>query len=211
MLPAAYVTPTAILLVVGGLLACFAGYRLFRFVLGVYGFVAGALVTSSLIGGSSTLAHVAAAIVGGVVGSLLMYAAYFIGVGLVGAGLAALALNVVWRVVAATEPPTIVLVVVCVLGALAALSVVRYVVIVGTALAGAWTAIFGGLAIMGNSAARHVVSGNGDWIVYPLDPMPNFWWIMPAWLVLAGIGVGVQLGTSKSASARAAKSAKIKK
>jgi len=41
--------------------------------------------------------------------------------------------------------------------------------------------------------------------------MPNFWWIMPAWLVLAGVGVGVQLATSKSAGARAAKSAKIKK
>ena len=40
-----------------------------------------------------------------------------------------------WRVVSGGEPPTVVLVVVCVLGALAALSVVRYVVIFGTALA----------------------------------------------------------------------------
>jgi len=37
MLPAAYATPAAVILLVGGLLACFAGYRLFRFVLGVYG------------------------------------------------------------------------------------------------------------------------------------------------------------------------------
>ena len=37
MLPAAYQIPAAILLVIGGLVACFAGYRVFRTVLGIYG------------------------------------------------------------------------------------------------------------------------------------------------------------------------------
>lgn len=208
MLPASYATPTAAVLLLGGLLACFAGYRLFRIVLGVFGFFIGAFVTTSLLGTSSTLVYVAAAIVGGVVGALLMYAAYFVGVGLVGAGLAALALNVAWHA-AKGEPPTVVLVVVCVLGALGALSVARYVVIFGTALGGAWTAIFGGLAVAGNSAAKHAVTGTGTWIIYPLDPMPNYWWIAPAWLAMSLLGAVVQLATSKKAATGAPKKAKI--
>ena len=39
MLPHSYELPAAILLVLGGALSCFAGYRLFRIVLGIYGFV----------------------------------------------------------------------------------------------------------------------------------------------------------------------------
>src|ERR1700730_6747247 len=48
MLPAAYTTPAAVVLVVGGLLSCFAGYRLFRVVLGLYGFILGAAITTSI-------------------------------------------------------------------------------------------------------------------------------------------------------------------
>ncbi len=210
MLPAAYATPAAAVLLLGGLLACFAGYRLFRIVLGVFGFFIGAFVTTASLGTSSTLVYVAAAIVGGVVGAFLMYAAYFVGVGLVGAGLAALALNVAWHALKG-EPPTVVLVIVCVLGALGALSVARYVVIFGTALGGAWTAIFGGLAVAGNSAAKHAVAGSGTWILYPLDPMPNYWWIVPAWLAMSLLGAVVQLATSKKSAIGAPKKAKINK
>ena len=56
MLPASYATPAAAILTVGGLLACFAGYRLFRLVLGLYGFILGAIVTTSFIGAQSTMA-----------------------------------------------------------------------------------------------------------------------------------------------------------
>jgi hypothetical protein len=41
---------------------------------------------------------------------------------------------------------------------LAALSVVRHVVIFGTALAGSWTLIVGALAMRGDEAARHATS-----------------------------------------------------
>ncbi len=212
MLPASYATPAAALLCVSGLLTCLAGYRLFRIVLGIFGFIVGAMATTSAFGNATTVTLVAAAIVGGLVGSLLMVAAYFLGVGLVGAGLAALVLNLGWHAMKAGDPPTIVLVIACVLGALAALSVVRYVVVIGTALGGAWTAIFGGLALMGNAAARHAVSGNNAWIMYPLDPMPNFWWIMPAWLTLSAVGIAVQLSTSKSSGgSRLTKKSRIKK
>ena len=73
MLPASYATPTAIVLAVGGLLACFAGYRLFRIVLGIYRIRrrrAGDDVADGRRRARSRI--VAAAIVGGLVGSLLM-------------------------------------------------------------------------------------------------------------------------------------------
>jgi hypothetical protein len=40
MIPATYITLAAVVFVVGGLLTCFAGFRLFRIVLALYGFFA---------------------------------------------------------------------------------------------------------------------------------------------------------------------------
>ena len=48
MLPASFQLPAAIILVLGGLLSCFAGYRVFRVVLGIDGVIIGAL-TASLV------------------------------------------------------------------------------------------------------------------------------------------------------------------
>jgi hypothetical protein len=196
MLPAAYATPAVVILTLGGVLACFFGYRLFRVVLGVYGFVAGALIATQMMAPSSNMwTLTVAAVVGGVLGGALMIAAYFVGVGLVGAGLAALLLNIGWRFVGG-DPPTWLLVVVAVLGALGALSVVRFVVIFGTATAGAWTIIVGALALMGDRAALRAASAGDIWILYPLDPLPERWWYTVAWVVLLVIGAVVQLSTS---------------
>ena len=195
MLPVRFAAPAALVLTVGGLISCFAGYRLFRAVLGLYGFFLGAMITTSTMGTANMWYLVLAAVVGGLVGAVLMIAAYFLGVGLIGAGLAALALNAIWRLAAGGDPPTLVLVLVCVLGALAALSIVRYVVVFGTAIAGAWTLIVGVLALTGRTA----VAGAGAhdvWVVYPLDPMPGRWWILALWLALSLAGVVVQLSTT---------------
>lgn len=208
MLPAAYATPTAAVLAVGGLLACFAGYRLFRVVLGLYGFILGAFLTTQAMPMSNTWALVVAAVAGGLLGAVLMIVAYFTGVGLVGAGLAALAMNVIWRFVGG-QPPTWLLVVVCVVGALAALSVVRYVVVFGTAIAGAWTLIVGGLALLGDPGALRAASAGDVWILYPLDPLPSRWWHTLLWVGLSIAGVVVQLATTKK-SAPARRAAKSK-
>jgi hypothetical protein len=54
MLPASYQLPAAVILVAGGALACFFGYRLFRTVLGIYGFILGALIATSVLGPTET-------------------------------------------------------------------------------------------------------------------------------------------------------------
>lgn len=205
MLPASYATPTAAVLALGGLLSCFAGYRLFRFVLGLYGFLVGAFVATSFMGTSNLWALVVAAVAGGMLGAVLMIVAYFMGVGLIGAGLAALLMNVIWRFVGG-QPPTWLLVIVCVVGALGALSVVRHVVIFGTAIAGAWTLIVGGLALTGNQAALRAAAAGDVWILYPLDPMPGRWWVTAIWIGLSIAGVLVQLATTKGGGPKRAKS-----
>ena len=77
MLPASFQTPAAIILLLGGLLSCFAGYRVFRVVLGFFGFVLGALLASSLMGTDQTMYMIVAALVGGIVGSLILVARLF--------------------------------------------------------------------------------------------------------------------------------------
>jgi hypothetical protein len=196
VLPASLAVPTAVILAAGGLLACFFGYRLFRIVLGIYGFILGAMVTTSLVGEAGTWTLVLAVIAGGVVGALLMMVAYFLGVGLIGAGLAVLALHWIWLLVGG-DPPTWAVVIVAVVGALLALNVQRYVVVFGTALAGAWTLLVGGLALAGDAAAARAAEAGEIWVLYPFGPAVGPWWVLPGWLALAFLGALVQLGTTK--------------
>jgi hypothetical protein len=202
MIPAAYALPAAAILAISGAVACFAGYRLFRIVLGVYGFILGAFITSSVMGTANTGALVLAAAVGGMLGAGLMIAAYFVGVGLVGAGLASLVVHMVWRVVGG-DPPTALLVIMAVLGALGALSVARYVVVIGTALAGSWTMIVGGLALAGDRVGVMPVTPDNIWVVYGAGPLPGNWWVTGGWIALAMVGALIQTATtSKSGKSK---------
>ena len=142
MLPAAYQLPAAGVLLVGGLVASFFGYRLFKFVLAIFGFIVGALAASSIWGASNTTYMVIAAIVGGMAGSLLLLAAYFVGVALVGAALGALIANLIWTQIEG-DPHPFVVVLFSVAGALLATWLQRYVIILGTSFGGAWTILVG--------------------------------------------------------------------
>jgi len=188
MLPVVYQTPAAIILVLGGLLACLAGYRLFRLVLGVYGFILGALLATSAVGSAETAWLVGAAIVGGLVGALILVAAYFVGVALVGAGLAALAVNLVSAQFGA-DPHPVVVILFAIAGALGALSLQRYVIIVGTAFAGAWTLVIGVLEMRAPSVGA---AADEVWLAYPTSASLARGWIIAAWLAIALAGVYVQ-------------------
>src|SRR5262245_27089265 len=130
MLPHSYELPAALLLVVGGALSCFAGYRLFKITLAIYGFIIGAMVASSTMGVSNTAGMVGAAIGGGLAGALILVFAYFIGIALVGAGLGALIAHVGWSYVGNGDPPPLLLVALAILGAIGAMLLQRYVIVV---------------------------------------------------------------------------------
>jgi hypothetical protein len=193
MLPASFQTPAAIILVLGGLLSCFAGFRVFRVVLGFFGFVLGALLTSSVMGTDQTVWMVVAAIVGGIVGALILVAAYFVGVALIGAGVGALVVNLIWASVG-REPHIVIVILFAIAGALGALALQRYVIITATSFGGAWTAIVGALALLGDRLAVEAAARNNVWLAYPMNPAPGQRWVIVAWLVLGLVGVIVQLG-----------------
>jgi hypothetical protein len=195
MLPASFQTPAAIILVLGGLLSCFAGYRVFRVVLGFFGFVLGALLASSVMGTDQTAYMVVAAIVGGIVGALILVAAYFVGVALIGAGAGALAVNLIWASLG-REPHIVIVILFAIAGALGALALQRYVIITATSFGGAWTTIVGALALMGDRVAVEAAARNNVWLAYPMNPAPGQRWVLVAWLVLGLAGVIVQLAVT---------------
>jgi hypothetical protein len=194
MVPQVYQPWAAGALVAGGLVACFAGYRFFRIVLAIYGCILGALVATSLAGGSSREALLVAAGVGGLAGALLLYFGYFAGVALVGAGLGALVAHVAWSAIG-TEPPAWAVVLMSVAGAFGAMALQRYVIVAGTAVAGAWTAVVGAMALAGDSTALAAAERGAVWVVYPLDPAPGQRWVLVAWIGLVVAGLATQLMT----------------
>ena len=194
MLPAAYQIPAALVLLLGGTVSCFFGYRLFRIVLAIFGFVIGALIPSSFLPmSSSPWAMLAVALVGGLMGAGVLLAAYFVGVALVGAGLGAVAANLMFSATG-QDPHYMVLVLMTLLGAAAAMYLQRYFIIVGTAFGGAWTLIVGAAALFGDSTALAAAAANDVWVAYPLNPAPGRGWVKLAWIVLGLIGATVQLG-----------------
>lgn len=207
MIPAAYTTVGASLFLFGGLLTCFAGFRLFRLVLGIYGFFLGAMIGSGMTDPGNTWSVMMFGLAGGLVGAVLLVVAYYVGVGLIGAGLAALALNFLWKFIGG-DPPTLVLVIVCVVGAIAALNANRLVVIFGTAIAGAWTSMVGGLALTGDPASFKAASAPGIWVVYPMDMLPRTWWVTGLWFALTIAGVVVQLNTTTKTGGKKRKTKK---
>jgi hypothetical protein len=193
MLPHAYHVPAAILLVLGGVLACLAGYRLFRIVLAIYGFIFGAMIASSVVGISNNVGMVVAALVGGIAGALVLMFAYFVGIAIVGAGLGALVAHLGWQQFGTGDPPVLLIVAVSILGAAGAMLLQRYVIVVATAFAGAWTVVAGGLAVASGRGTRAV---SDVWILYPLTPPPAQRWVPVAWVVIGVLGTAVQLGVT---------------
>ena len=197
MFPASYQVPAAVILLGGGLLSCFVGHRLFRVVLGIYGFVAGALVASAIFGPGDPQGALLSMLIGGVVGALVLILAYFVGVALVGAALGAILIHVIWAQLG-REPHPFMVIAGTVAGALGALALQRYVIIAATAFAGAWTALVGALAI----AAGRSGPEQGGWVLYPLRPPVGYEWMWIAWLMLGAIGLVVQLATKPKSPAR---------
>ena len=145
---------------------------------------------------------VAAALVGGVAGALILMFAYFVGIALVGAGLGALLAHLAWSALRpSVDPPAVLVIVLSIFGAIVAMLLQRYVIIIGTAFGGAWTLLLGLGAAMSVQAGGHPQIGlmareatvMDPWIFYPLTPLPGAQWVPFAWVALGVVGTAVQL------------------
>jgi hypothetical protein len=192
MLPASYQLPAAVILLIGGAISCFYGYRWFRTVLAIFGFIVGALAASSVFGASDTAWMLGAAVVGGLIGAALLFAAYFVGVSLVGAGLGVLVANLALSA-SGREPHFLMIVFAAIAGAVAAMYLQRYVIIIGTGFGGAWTLIVGAMALLGDRKAMAAAAAGDVWVAYPLNPAPGQRWVPIVWVALGLLGTAVQL------------------
>jgi hypothetical protein len=137
---------------------------------------------------------IVAALVGGVAGALILVFAYFVGIALVGAGLGAFLAHAGWGAFRPGDPPAVAVIALAVVGAILAMILQRYVIIVSTAFGGAWTMILGAVALTGDKATHAVAAES--WILYPLSPAPGQRWVSVAWVVLGLFGTATQIGVT---------------
>ncbi len=192
MLPGSYAVPAAVILIVGGALSCLLGHRVFRPVLGIFGFVLGGLIATSVLAPTETTTTLVVAVTGGAVGAVVLMFAYVVGVAFAGAALAAVAVHVAFDQLG-REPHALLVVVACVAGALAAMALQRLAIVVLTAFGGAWFALVGALTLMGHRGAAGAATAGDPWMAYPLNPAPGVRWVPFAWLAIGLIGTAVQL------------------
>jgi uncharacterized protein DUF4203 len=210
MIPASYQMPAAALLLLGGIVSCFFGYRLFRTVLAIFGFILGGMLASSIFSVSNTTMMFLAWFVGGLVGASILVFAYFLGVALAGASIGAAVANLLFTV-GNREPRVLVVILCSVAGAIASMYLQRYFIIVFTAFGGAWTMIVGAMGIVGDPAALRAAATGDVWVAYPLNPAPGQQWVVVVWIVLSVIGAFVQQGITGGEKGRVVKRRRKKK
>jgi len=174
-----------------GLIQCFWGYRLFRVVLGIVGFLIGAalgwVLGLSFIG--EQWGAILGAILGGLIGAALLSVLYFLGVfvmgGLLGAMLGATLLGVV-----GLDQIPVVLIVLGIIGGILAVIFQKAMIILSTAFSGSWSAVTGIAYFLGGGYVWSGLDGG-------LRAMP---WrtgvVLLAWLALGIIGSVIQFGTA---------------
>ena len=184
--------PVAVILLGGGLVAGFAGYPLLRPLLALYGFIGGVIVTPTFADQLDGWWFIAATLGGGLAGAAAAFALYLATVALLGAGVAAFLAHLAVE----GDPEVWLLVAACVLGALLALIVRRYVVIIATAFLGGWTTLVGGLALSRDQAAMAATGGDASGL-FPLAPFAGHEAFAAGWLALGLLGSVVQLLASR--------------
>ena len=89
----------------------------------------------------------------------------------------------------------------CLVGAIVALALRKFVIVVATSFAGAWMVIVGGLALAGNTAAGAAVNGDVSQM-YPLAPADGQVEFTLGWFGLGLLALFVQLSTLSRARAQ---------
>jgi len=184
-----------------GLAVAFFGFRLFRALLALAGFVVGASFGLSLGSGAAVPASAwLLALALGLLGALVLWALFRIGAVLAGAALGvAVAGGAAASLPAGTNPQWewLLLLVGLVLGAVVAWRLQRPLIVIATALAGAWASLVGVAMLVGRATPDQAVPaalGAGIWNL----GLPQAWqgegapWLL-ATLALAVLGAAFQL------------------
>lgn len=177
--------------IVVGAFQCFFGYRIFKVMLGLTGFLIGgtlAAATGYAVSQEEAVA-VLAGLVGGFVGASLMVTLYFIGIFLIGALLGGM-LGAVLFAVAESSPEPAVLLILAVIAGVVALIFQKFMIVLSTGFGGAWNVVIGMAyfttgAIDTTNLERMLRSGGN-----------HLYAILLCWVALGIVGVVVQYKTT---------------
>ena len=177
-----------------GVVYCFFGYRIFRIILGILGFIGGASVAAAVafdIFGREQVVLIVAGLVGGIIGAVLMVVLYFIGIFLLGAWLGSL-LGVLLTGGGESTVATVIILVLAVIGGIVALMLQKLMIILSTALSGAWAIVSGVFHLVGG-APGPVQAFQYQPNLRTLRPMGAWGYVMLlCWILLGIAGMVVQ-------------------
>jgi len=128
-----------------GALYCFFGYRIFKILLGILGFISGASLAAWIafdIFGREQAVLIVAGLVGGIIGAVLMVVLYFVGIFLLGAWLGSL-LGVLLTGGGESLVETVIILTLAVMGGIVAVFFQKLMVIISTSLSGSWIIVSG--------------------------------------------------------------------
>jgi hypothetical protein len=181
-----------------GLLNCFAGYRLFRVLLGIWGFLGGAAIAITLLQGTrlDPLVQIVIAALGGIVGAALVSVLYLVGVFLFGAGFGLLVASVIEQHVQGV-PARPLLIILGIVGGVAALALQRPLITLFTAFGGAWVVVACVAALVAGCPLETFPAGclrASPWVLV----------ILATWLFLGLCGFATQTRFSRGRARRRA-------
>jgi hypothetical protein len=178
----------AILSIVVGVIVCFWGYRLFKAVLGIAGFIAGA-VLFYYFGAHYTANNVVLvilAIFGGLIGASLAMAFYYVGIFLLGA-LAGWQIGFLIASAFNFELVVIIPIIAAIMAGILACLFQKPVIIISTALIGAWSVVTGGFYFLGSGIIPTDLFRDPVMLIDSLrDANPV---VVLAWLILSIAGM----------------------
>ena len=183
--------------VIFGLITCFWGYRLFRGVLGVTGFMLGAYLgwslAASFTGGGGVLPLIAG-IAGGLIGSALFVSLYFAGVFVLGA-VAGWLVGVMLTSLSGNTMHVLLFGLLALTGAVTAVVFQRSIITVATAVLGAWYLVAGSFFLAGSGYSPMVMFRRpGDIVVFTGGAGMV---ILICWSALAFSGLSFQFLSSR--------------
>ncbi|UCF38575.1 MAG: DUF4203 domain-containing protein [Acidobacteriota bacterium] len=179
----------AVVLLVAGLILCFGGYKFFRALLTLVGFVAGLLLTVAIAYAWFGVTEPAAwgfGLIGGLLGAVLVSLLYVVGVFVLGALFGASVGSVIGLEM--HLEPAALMIVFAIVGGVLALLVQKFALVLATAGLGASFIVVGALSFLGRTTPNLLLS----------DPFA--WWpvfrgqgvVFVVWLILFAVGILVQ-------------------
>lgn len=129
----------AFIMIPYGILQCYFGYKLFKFILGVIGFIFGALIGAMIVTatGGEQAAVIVVSLLCGVAGAYISIALYFVGVFLVGAGAGAALI----QLLSGGDAETGAIIAGAIVLGIVALFVQKVLIIIATAFSGAYSIV----------------------------------------------------------------------